>query len=169
MENLFSPWRSLYIESFKNEPSEKRCVFCDALARDEDEETLIVYRGETCFVIMNRFPYNSGHLLVIPNRHTAEFAKLSSQESTECQRLLVASSTALQSLIHPHGFNLGMNLGRAAGAGIEEHLHWHIVPRWNGDTNFLPVLAEVKVVSQELSKQWQSLTKSFPEILAKLA
>jgi ATP adenylyltransferase len=166
MEELFYPWRSLYIQSFKHEPATKECVFCDALKRTDDEETLVVYRGKTSFVIMNRFPYNSGHLLIIPNRHTADFAGLTTEESEECQRLLVASSKALQELIRPHGFNLGMNLGRAAGAGIEEHLHWHIVPRWNGDTNFMPVLAEVKVVSEELTKQWRALSKSLPAFLS---
>jgi ATP adenylyltransferase len=166
MDTLFSPWRSKYIEGFKDEPAEKRCVFCEALARKDDKETLLIYRGSEAFVIMNRFPYNSGHLLVIPNRHTNEFAKLRSSESEECQRLLVASHLALTEMVNPNGFNIGMNLGRGAGAGIDDHLHWHIVPRWNGDTNFMSVLADVKLVSEDIPKQWRTLHERFPAIVA---
>ncbi len=166
MDTLFSPWRSQYIAGFKNEPAEKRCVFCDALTATEDSETLLVFRGNEAFVIMNRYPYNSGHLLVLPKRHTNEFAKLTESESRECQRLLEASHVALTGMVKPDGFNIGMNLGRSAGAGIDDHLHWHIVPRWNGDTNFMPVLADVKLVSEDIPKQWRTLHERFPTIVA---
>ena len=110
---------------------------------------------------MNRFPYNSGHLMIVPKRHTADFQSLTEQEGAECFALLKRSERALIELSKPQAFNLGMNLGRVAGAGIDDHLHWHIVPRWNGDTNFLPVLAEVKVVSEEMQMQWRRLRELF--------
>ena len=167
MENLFSPWRSQYIQSFKDESEEgKRCVFCKALENNEDRASLIVFRGHTAFVLMNLYPYNSGHLLIVPNRHTSDFQSLSAEETMECQQLLQASERALAGLIKPHGYNLGMNLGRSAGAGIEDHLHWHIVPRWNGDTNFLPILADTKLVSEDMALLWERLHTSFPAFVA---
>lgn len=166
MEQMHSPWRSHYIGSFKEEKQgEPTCVFCAALHGSDDEETMLVYRGATAFVLMNRFPYNSGHLMVIPNRHSNDFQSLSKEESLECVELLQASQRALTQLIKPHAFNIGMNLGRIAGAGIDDHFHWHIVPRWNGDTNFLPVLADVKVVSEDMRQQWKELHKIFPSLL----
>jgi ATP adenylyltransferase len=165
VEKLFSPWRSHYISSFNRE-KEPGCVFCNAETGDNDSESLLVYRGETCFVLMNRFPYNSGHLMIIPNRHTAEFQSLTVEEFSEAMRILQASQMALTELSKPQGFNIGMNLGRAAGAGIDDHLHWHIVPRWNGDTNFMPVLADVKVVSEDMPEQWRRLHDLLPRYLA---
>jgi ATP adenylyltransferase len=165
MEQLFSPWRSHYISSFSGEKAEG-CVFCNAREGSDDEESLLVYRGKGCFILMNRYPYNSGHLMVIPNRHTADFQSLTEVELRECMQLLQASQLALGELSKPHAFNIGMNLGRAAGAGIDDHLHWHIVPRWNGDTNFLPVLADVKVVSEDMSEQWRRLHELLPRFVA---
>jgi len=170
MEQMHSPWRSHYIKSFKDEVKtegleKSACVFCAALEGSDDKETLLVYRGKTAFVLMNRFPYNSGHLMVIPNRHSADFQSLSEEEGSECILLLQASQRALQKIVQPHAYNLGMNLGRAAGAGIEDHFHWHIVPRWNGDTNFLPVLSDVKVVSEDMQDQWKELHAIFPSLL----
>ena len=162
MDRLYSPWRSQYIETFKAGAEKKdECVFCSALGSNDDAERLVVHRGENVFVIMNLYPYNSGHLMVIPNRHTGEFQSLSEVELTECMQLLKLSQQALTEMSHPHGFNIGMNLGRAAGAGIEGHLHWHLVPRWNGDTNFMPVLADVKLVSEDLQKQRTYLHEYF--------
>ena len=146
-----------------------RCVFCAAYEGPNDEESLVVYRGKTCFVLMNRFPYNSGHLMIIPVRHTNDFQSLTPEESIESFDLLKISERALVELSHPQGFNLGMNLGRVAGAGIDGHLHWHIVPRWNGDTNFLPVLADVKIVSEDMGEQWKRLRELFPRIIAEAA
>ena len=150
MERLFSPWRSRYIASFANEDRSDACVLCDASADRNDEEGLIVYRGKEAFVLMNKFPYNSGHLMVMPVRHTSDFSSLTRSEMAETMELLRASERALRELLHPQGFNIGMNLGRVAGAGIDAHLHWHIVPRWDGDTNFMPILAGSKVISESL-------------------
>jgi ATP adenylyltransferase len=162
MDRLYSPWRSQYIETFKvGAPMTEDCVFCAALHNSDDEKNLVVYRGENAFIIMNLYPYNSGHLMVIPNRHTSEFTSLTEDELSECMKLLKLSQQALTEMSHPHGFNIGMNLGRAAGAGIEGHLHWHLVPRWNGDTNFMPVMADVKLVSEDLHKQRAYLHEYF--------
>jgi ATP adenylyltransferase len=166
MERLFSPWRSRYIESFKT-PSESKdeCIFCSALSVSEDKERLVIYRSTHAFVIMNLYPYNSGHMMIVPNRHTSDFSSLTLEEHADCMNLLQTAQTALRELVHPHGFNLGMNLGRAGGAGIEDHLHWHIVPRWNGDTNFMPIIADVKLVSEDMEKQWESLSAIFRKLL----
>jgi len=161
MEKLFSPWRSKYISSFANEEKKDVCVLCDAYNAEDDEQSLLVYRGREAFVIMNRFPYNSGHLMVIPARHTSDFQSLTISEQSEMMALLAVSERALKELSKPQGFNIGMNLGRIAGAGIDGHLHWHIVPRWNGDTNFLPVIADVKVVSEDMAEQWKRLREIF--------
>jgi ATP adenylyltransferase len=165
MEKLFSPWRSQYISSFGDKEKWDGCVLCDAYVSSEDEANLVVYRGREAFVLMNKFPYNSGHLMVIPARHTADFSTLTKSEVAETMDLLMASERALRELSHPQGFNIGMNLGRAAGAGIDAHLHWHIVPRWNGDTNFMPIVADVKVVSEDMAEQRKRLREIFHRTL----
>ncbi|MCX7984774.1 MAG: HIT domain-containing protein [Bacteroidetes bacterium] len=158
-KHLFSPWRSEYIEEF-NKPKSKKCLFC-TLASDklEDRKNLVIYRGEHCYVVMNKFPYNSGHLMIVPYKHTAKLTKLTENEFTEIMNLTVRCSEALTTLYKPHGFNFGANIGRVAGAGIEKHIHFHLVPRWNGDVNFMPVLSDVKVVSQSIQKIADSLQK----------
>ncbi|HET6402487.1 MAG TPA: HIT domain-containing protein [Candidatus Kapabacteria bacterium] len=161
MDKLFSPWRSMYISSFSDKGEWDGCVLCDAYVSTDDEASLLVYRGREAFVLMNRFPYNSGHLMIMPVRHTSDFQSLAKSEQGEMMELLAASERALKELSKPQGFNIGMNLGRIAGAGIDAHLHWHIVPRWNGDTNFLPVLADVKVVSEDMAEQWKRLREIF--------
>lgn len=164
MERLYSPWRSKYIESFKAhslETKEEGCIFCAALEHNNDQDRLLVYRGKLAFVIMNLYPYNSGHMMIVPNRHTSEFNSLTEEENAECSSLLQTSQKALEELSRPHGYNIGMNLGKAGGAGIDDHLHWHIVPRWNGDTNFMPVIADVKMVSEDMEKQWVKLHDYF--------
>jgi ATP adenylyltransferase len=161
MEKLFSPWRSAYISSFAGSDRSDGCVFCDAYNGSDDEASLLVYRGVEAFVLMNRFPHNSGHLMIIPTRHTSDFQSLTKSEQAETMELLAASERALKELSKPQAFNIGMNLGRIAGAGIDGHLHWHIVPRWNGDTNFLPVIADVKVVSEDMAEQWKRLREIF--------
>lgn len=157
MDKLFSPWRSQYIASFAREAAGNSCVFCEAYKSRDDAESLIVCRGHEAFVIMNKFPYNSGHLMILPVRHTGEFQSITESEHREMMGLLAMSERALTELSKPQAFNIGMNLGRIAGAGIEGHLHWHIVPRWNGDTNFMPILADVKVVSEAMAEQWKQL------------
>jgi ATP adenylyltransferase len=156
---IFAPWRHTYIKRAQSEQDE--CVFCEALAKGKSFESLIVYRGETCSVILNKFPYNNGHTMIIPNRHTAAFEKLSSKEHDEIHRLLKRSLEALQEAYQPQGFNLGMNLGRVGGAGIIDHLHYHIVPRWTGDTNFMPLIGETKVVSEGLEETYKKLVPLF--------
>lgn len=160
---MFSPWRSRYIESFKTPQEKAECIFCSALKEDEDKERLIIHRSEHAFVIMNLYPYNSGHLMIVPNRHTADFLSLSGEELADCMMLLQRSHTALTEQCRPHGFNIGMNIGRTAGAGIDDHLHWHIVPRWNGDTNFMPTIADIKLVSEDMERQWATLRELFPK------
>ena len=172
MEKLYSPWRSQYIASFSDDAPSTGCVFCAAVAaageearEQQDERSQLVYRGKTAFVLMNRYPYNSGHLMILPNRHTADLQSLTAEESLELQQLLTLAHRALTELLHPHGFNLGMNLGREAGAGIDTHLHWHIVPRWNGDTNFMTVVGETRVLPEELHQSADRLRPIFARLV----
>ena len=166
MERLFSPWRSEYIASFsdKKKPAEGECLFCTVAAQPSDKRSLVVARYETCFVMMNLYPYNSGHMLVIPYRHTADLASLSQKEHAEILGVTAEMMEVLKDVMQPDGFNLGANLGRVAGAGIDQHIHFHIVPRWNGDSNFMPTLADTKVVSESMQSTYRrimrSLTKS---------
>lgn len=144
---------------------EKGCPLCKAFkARHDSVKNLIVYRGKTCFVVLNKFPYNSGHAMVCPNRHIAELAALTSEESAELFDLVRTSTRIIKQVIKPHSFNLGMNIGEGSGAGIPEHLHMHIVPRWNGDTSFMMVLGKTKVVSVPLEPIYEKLKKAFAKI-----
>jgi ATP adenylyltransferase len=162
MDRLWSPWRSKYIESFneqKEEPDDF-CLFCDALnTPDKDEAKFVLYRGKLCYVIMNLYPYNSGHLMVVPHRHLSMLTEMTDEEYLEIMQLLKKCSEALNEVMNPHGFNIGTNIGRVSGAGIDHHIHFHIVPRWNGDTNFMPVLGDTKVISEEMPKTYQKLKK----------
>jgi ATP adenylyltransferase len=144
---LWAPWRLEYVQSADEQPG---CVFCLALAGD-DEERLVVRRGERAFVLLNRFPYSSGHLMVAPSRHVGDLAELGDDEVLEVHRLATQGLAALGATYAPEGYNLGWNLGRPAGAGVVDHVHLHVVPRWGGDTNFMPVLADVKVVPEHLA------------------
>ena len=146
MEHLWSPWRLAYITGGA---STGGCVFCAALA-DPQAESLIVFRGTTCFVILNLFPYNNGHLMVIPNRHIATLASATPEERGELIELTARAEVALTEAYQPHGLNLGINLGKPAGAGILDHVHMHVVPRWNGDTNFMTVVGRTRVLPEEL-------------------
>ena len=134
METLWAPWRMEYI---KCEDKGDGCIFCDKPAEKNDRENLILYRGKTCFVIMNYYPYNNGHLMVVPYLHTSNLSDLSDEANLECMRVLRKCVEILTKTMECQGFNIGLNLGRCAGAGIDQHLHFHIVPRWNGDTNFI--------------------------------
>ena len=157
MKRLFSPWRSQYIATFKNESVSKRCLFCAMVKKRTDEKNFIVARRKHCFVVMNLYPYNSGHLMVVPYAHTAGLAKLNAETSAEILKTISDMTEALTRVASPQGFNIGANLGRAAGAGIDQHVHFHVVPRWNGDTNFLPVLADVKMISEEMRATYKKL------------
>ena len=143
-------------------PGATGCVFCDAVASTDDAANLIVHRGASTFVILNKFPYNNGHLMVVPYLHTATLGDLSDAALAEIWTLTKEAQSALQNAMHPEGFNLGMNLGIAAGAGIADHLHLHVVPRWNGDTNFMPVLTDVKVMPDSLEHSGQLIRDAWP-------
>jgi ATP adenylyltransferase len=151
-ERLWAPWRLEYVGSGGETD---RCIFCDP------EERLLVHRGERALVLLNRFPYASGHLMVAPLRHTGEFESLDADEAAEVHGLAGRGMDALRDEYEPHGFNLGWNIGRVAGAGIEDHVHLHVVPRWNGDTNFMPVLADVKVLPEHLDESARRLRAAF--------
>lgn len=160
MKHVFAPWRMEYILSGndeKKEESKTGCIFCDFPEMDNDDKNHIIYRGKNCFVILNAFPYNPGHLMVVPYRHTCDFQSLTLEETTELFALTQKAHKVLTDLMQPDGFNIGMNIGRVAGAGIDKHLHMHIVPRWNGDTNFMPVLGDVRVVSEGLESTYKRL------------
>jgi ATP adenylyltransferase len=166
MEHLWSPWRSSYIQSFSKKPAVESCFLCDAVgaAPEHDAENLVVHRTERCFVIMNRYPYNAGHLMVVPNIHCGDFGTLPADVAAEMMSVMQLSHTALTEMFHPHGFNMGANLGRVAGAGVPDHLHMHLLPRWNGDTNFMPLISETKVVSESLVDTARELRSVFSTI-----
>ncbi len=152
--NLWAPWRMAYIKSH----GERRgCVFCEAPSMGMNPESLVVYRGAGNYIILNKYPYNSGHLMVVPYRHVSRLEDLTLEELAEMMLLVKASVKALRKAYKPHGFNIGMNLGEAAGAGIAEHLHMHIVPRWVGDTNYMTITAGAKVIPQSLEEAWTVL------------
>ncbi|MBN2009393.1 HIT domain-containing protein [candidate division KSB1 bacterium] len=157
MEHLWAPWRIEYIL----QPKAEGCIFCTKPDENNDRQNLIVHRGRLCFVIMNYYPYNNGHLMVIPYRHVADLAELTVDEQAELMNLVTASTKALRKAMKPDGFNVGLNLGQVAGAGVKDHLHFHIVPRWNGDTNFMPVTGHTKVISQALEETHDMLVKEF--------
>ena len=149
-----------YIDDTLRKP-ETGCIFCTRYNRQSDKEDLILWRGKHCFVIMNLYPYNNGHLMVVPYKHSSDIAALDKEESVELWQTIVLCRDALTATMNPDGMNIGMNLGRTAGAGVEDHVHMHIVPRWNGDTNFMPVIGETKVISQSLEAAWELLRAEF--------
>ena len=160
MKQLWAPWRMEFLTEPKK-GSQDSCVFCELLSQKQDDTNLILHRGKTHFVILNKYPYNNGHLMVIPLRHTNDYTSLTKQELSEMNALTQHAMKALRNAYEPQGFNLGMNLGTAAGAGIKEHLHMHIVPRWVGDTNFLPVLGDTKSMPQHLTASFEALLPYF--------
>jgi len=163
MRTLWAPWRAEYIHcaAGQDSTSRRRCLFCNLLKSKDDKENLILHRGQHVFVVMNRFPYNNGHLMVAPNRHTADLETLSAAESAELFKLVQKSLAGLRRALRPQGFNVGANLGRVAGAGVAGHAHVHIVPRWLGDVNFMPLLSETKVISEHLAETYERLQRQF--------
>ena len=154
METIFAPWRMEYIKSEKTE----ECIFCKCSVRCDD---YVLYEGKNTFVMMNKYPYISGHLMIIPNRHTGKYEELSQEERKEIFNLLETSLKALQEAMKPAGFNVGMNIGKAAGAGIEEHIHVHVIPRWEGDTNFMSVIGNVRVIPEDIAATAAKLAPLF--------
>ncbi len=169
-EQLWAPWRLTYVQGDADKPSagtdtvelppgaDPTCFICRAAASTDDRQNLVVHRGRRMLTILNRYPYNNGHLLIAPLRHKGRLDELSTEEQTESLSTITRLISVLEQSLKCEGFNVGLNLGRVAGAGLPGHLHWHIVPRWSGDTNFMPVLAGVGVISQSLDALWDTLS-----------
>ena len=160
LKRLWAPWRLEYILGKKPD----YCVFCKEPREDNDRKNLILYRGERNFVIMNLYPYNNGHLMVIPYKHVEDLSGLPDATLKELMTLTRESCNILREIMNPHGFNIGINIGEAAGAGIKEHLHMHIVPRWNGDKNFMAVVDDVRVIPQQLMESYDQIVKGFKKL-----
>lgn len=158
---LWAPWRMEYILSDKEG---NECIFCPGDNRDKDKDRLILYVGQETMVVMNLYPYNNGHLLVAPKRHISGFDQATDEEGFEMLRMVRNSIEILKKVMNPEGFNVGLNLGQVAGAGIEDHMHFHIVPRWNGDTNFMTVHGEVRVIPEHISDTYEKLLQYFKEL-----
>lgn len=160
MEQLWAPWRLAYVTVPKPAPTQEAdpCFLCAGIAENQDRANLILRRTAKSVVLLNKYPYNNGHLLVAPLEHRGGLDELSAEQLLDLQLALQEMTKVLQNKIQPDGFNVGLNLGKAAGAGLPGHLHWHIVPRWNGDTNFMPIFADVKVIVQSLESLYDLLT-----------
>lgn len=160
MNYLWAPWRMDYILRKKK----KGCFFCQKLKEKKNVKNLILHQGEHVFVIMNKYPYTNGHLMIVPIRHCLDLEQLNQNELGELFNMLRISARVLKTSLHPHGFNIGINIGKVGGAG-EDHLHLHIVPRWAGDTNFMPVIGNTKIVPQYLERTYQQLRSTFSDLL----
>jgi ATP adenylyltransferase len=163
LDRLYTPWRFDYIKGASGEKTGhgEGCVFCALAARTDDEQTFILHRAALNFVVLNIYPYTSGHLMVVPFEHTADFAALRKETSDELMDLAKRAQGILQEVYRPHGFNLGINLGQAAGAGVTDHLHMHILPRWGGDSNFMTTVAETRVLPEDLRTTYERLRGRF--------
>ena len=159
MDQLWAPWRAAYVTIPKSPSQDDPCFICQALARKEDRENLVLLRAGNAAVFLNRFPYNNGHLLVTPTSHKARLDELSVSEILDTQHLIQKMVQILDRTIHSQGYNIGLNLGKVAGAGLPGHLHWHIVPRWSGDTNFMSVLNDTRVIVQSLEALYDLLSR----------
>lgn len=162
MDRLWAPWRKGYIRP-ELRKKRKGCLFCGLLQEDRDPSNFILTRSSLSFAILNLYPYNNGHVLILPQRHVAQVSDLTNEERLDWLELFVSLQNALEVRMHPHGFNAGINLGSAAGAGIPEHLHLHIVPRWQGDMNFMPVLAGAKVISESLKSVYKEISHALKD------
>lgn len=160
METLWAPWRSTYL-SDAAEKEEKAvqsgCVFCEALANLDDRARYVIHRGENAFVILNLYPYNNGHMLIIPNQHVPQLDRLSAETRCELMELINRAQLVLQAVYKPHGINIGNNTGQAAGAGIADHLHFHVLPRWSADANFMTTVANARVIPESLEMSWERI------------
>jgi ATP adenylyltransferase len=160
MDYLWTPWRYRYVTEAKNQSG---CVFCNAFQDNRDDEWLIVRRAVKNFIILNRYPYTAGHVMIVPYLHTADFASLERETAAEMMLLTQQVQAAIDDVYHPDGFNLGMNLGRSAGAGIADHLHMHLLPRWTGDTNFMTTVGETRLEPEELSVTYTRLRQALAQ------
>ena len=167
-DQLWAPWRLAYVKGdARDEPArpvtllsggDYQCFLCRAVADTDDRTNLVVHRGERTFAVLNRYPYNNGHLMISPHQHLGRLDEIDAATHAEAIATITRVTQTMERLMNAHGFNVGLNLGRAAGAGVPGHLHWHVVPRWDGDTNFMPVLTDAKVVSQSLDSLWELLS-----------
>jgi ATP adenylyltransferase len=160
MDHLWTPWRYQYISTLDKEGP---CVFCAAAAAPDDREPLIVFRGRRNFIILNRYPYTSGHVMVVPYQHAAGLEDLDEETLAEMMRLAREAVVELRAVYRPDGLNLGVNIGKSAGAGIAGHIHMHVLPRWTGDTNFMTVVGETRVLPEALETTWEKLRAAFQE------
>lgn len=159
MKRVWAPWRMTFVSSEANQ----KCIFCLKPKGSSDRENLILHRGKTAFVMMNAYPYNNGHMLISPYRHLDKFENLSDEEILEINALIKKAIGVVRKLIHPHGFNIGVNQGKAAGSSFD-HIHFHLLPRWNGDTNFMPALAGTKVIHEHLNETYRRFHMEFQKI-----
>jgi len=164
MERLWAPWRDAYVSAPDGEKDKDGCIFCDKPREGRDRENLIVLRAERVFVILNAYPYNNGHLMIVPYAHVGDLTQADPATLAKMMTVAQRCVRALRLGMRPDGFNTGMNLGRPAGAGVADHIHLHIVPRWTGDTNFMPVLADTRVLSQALESSYDLLSESFARV-----
>ena len=162
MENLWAPWRMAFITP-KDAPT-PGCIFCTQPAANRDDEYHVIYRGELCYMMLNKYPYNNGHLMIVPFQHVGSISQLDAATLAEMMAQAQLALKALRLAMHPDGFNMGINEGKVAGAGFAEHVHYHIVPRWNGDTNFMPVLADIKVMPEHLDAVYQQLKDAVAKV-----
>ena len=158
MDYLWTPWRYAYVSTAEKSAG---CIFCDAVKAGDDAKALIVHRGEQCYVILNAYPYTPGHVMIVPYAHLDELRKLPSETANEMMQLSQRMESVLRDLYHPDGINLGMNIGKAAGAGIAGHVHMHVLPRWVADANFVSVVCETRILPETLDETWKRMTKAF--------
>ena len=164
MDNIWSPWRMEFIHDQRQKGKEGPCVFCELKEQVPNNKNLVLHKGKQVYVVMNRFPYTNGHLLVLPYAHLTHLKELNSDGQQEIMKLMAESMDILRAALHVDGFNCGMNVGKVSGCGIEDHFHWHIVPRWVGDSNFMPILSDMRLMPQYLSDTYQHLIEGFKKL-----
>ncbi|MFA5007714.1 MAG: HIT domain-containing protein [Candidatus Omnitrophota bacterium] len=160
MDKLWAPWRITYVSATRA----STCIFCRAFKEKKDKKNFVIARSRHSFAILNTFPYNNGHVMIVSNRHVPSIEKLKDEEILDINKVLIKILAALKSVLKPAGFNVGINLGKVAGAGIDKHVHIHVVPRWLGDTNFMPVLTNTKIISQSLDELYKKITKRISKV-----
>lgn len=161
MKRIFAPWRYKYVSN----PASSDCIFCKASDSDDDRRTGVLFRGKLAFVLMNAYPYNNGHIMIAPYKHTGDLRELNEDEMLEMSTIIQKWQEVIKKAMNPAGFNLGMNIGRIAGAGFEDHLHYHLVPRWSGDTNFMPIIGKTKVVPMSIDEGYDLLLETYRQII----